>query len=357
MNEKMPAKDESKKGSDSPGRPADDYGLAGGLGTSVGLTAVPGLRVGHATDAQAVTGCTVVLLPSAGAVAGVDVRGAAPGTRETDLLRPEALIERVHAILLTGGSAFGLAAAGGVMGWLEEQGIGHDVGVARVPLVPAAVLFDLAVGDVSVRPDAAMGYAACQAASSQPAAEGSVGAGTGATIGKLLGPAGVMKGGVGTASLRLEGGATVGALVAVNAVGDIYHPETGQKLAGTRQPDGKKLLDTRAWLRRGVAPDPRGNPPGTNTTLAVVATDATLNPADVQRVASMAHNGLARTILPVHTSMDGDTIFALATGGQRASADAVGAAAAQVLAAAVVRAVHRATSLPGIPALADMPVL
>lgn len=329
----------------------EPLGLSGGLGRGGGITQVPGVQVGHAGDDRGGTGCTVVLFPPEGAVTGVDVRGPAPGTRETDLLRPGARVDRIHAILLTGGSAFGLAAAGGVMAYLEEQGIGHYVGVARVPLVPAAVIFDLVVGDPAARPDAAMGYAACQAASAGPVAEGNVGAGTGATIGKLMGMGGIMKGGVGTASLVLDSGVTVGALVVVNALGDVYHPELGVKLAGTRDPETGALLDTRDYVRRGVEPNPRA---GLNTTLAVVATDARLDKAEACRVASMAHNGLARSIMPVHTMMDGDVVFAASTGEKEASPSTVGAAASQVVAAAVVRAVHAAVSLPGIPALRDL---
>ena len=262
------------------------------------ITAIPGLMVGHDTDEQARTGCTVVLTP-AGATASVDVRGAAPGTRETDLLRPENLVQQVHGILLAGGSAFGLAAADGVMRWLRERGHGFDAGVARVPIVPAAVLFDLTEGRNDVWPDADAGYRACQAASDAPVAVGRVGAGTGATVAKLLGPAGAQPGGIGSAVLPLPTGGHVGALVAVNAVGEIYNPATGQKIVAAG----------------ASGPMPQGWPiPGGNTTLAVVATDVQLSKTQCLRVAQMAHDGFARAIRPSHTLYDGDTIFALSTG-------------------------------------------
>lgn len=274
------------------------------------ITDVAGIAVGHYTDARRPTGCSVVIARH-GAVGGVDVRGAAPGTRETDLLAPGNLVERVHAVLLAGGSAFGLAAADGAMRWLEEQGIGLDAHYARVPLVPAAVLFDLPLGDASIRPDAAAGYAACSAASGAPPAQGNVGAGAGAMVGKLFGAARAMKGGIGTASVRV-GGVTMGALVACNALGDVVDPATGRVLAGARTPDGLALLDTRRALLAGHAPRPILA--GTNTTLAVIATDAALTKPQAQRLAQAGHDGLARCINPVHTMSDGDTVFALATG-------------------------------------------
>ena len=315
------------------------------------ITDVPGVRLGHAGDPEALTGCTVVLLDEP-AVAGVDVRGGAPGTRETDLLRPGRLVGRVDAILLTGGSAFGLDAAGGVMRWLEEHGRGFDTGVARVPIVSAAVLFDLAIGRSDVRPDAAMGYAACAAAAAGPPepAEGSVGAGLGATVGKALGMAGAMRGGVGSASQRLPDGVTVGAVVAVNCLGDVYDPDTGERLAGTRDPITGRPVDTAVALqslpRRGwVAP---------NTTIAVVATDAVLDAGGVARLAETAHAGLARVIRPVHTQFDGDTVFAVATGRRAGDLAALTVAAADVLARAVARAVRAATSAGGVPAWRDL---
>jgi len=315
------------------------------------LTDVAGLRVGHHTDARRPTGCTVVLCDG-GAVAGVDVRGAAPGTRETELLSPLNGVERVHAVLLAGGSAFGLDAAGGVMRWLEARGVGVAVGAARVPIVPAAILFDLWVGDGSIRPDAAAGHAACEAASAAPVAEGNVGAGAGATVGKLFGPERAMRGGLGSASLKV-GAITIGALVAVNALGDIVDPTTGRVLAGARAAGGGLLGITDA-LVRGDTPPPM--PAGTATTIAVVATDAVLTKSQANKVAQMAHDGLARCIDPVHTMADGDTVFALATGasGQVADTTLVGALAARVLTAAVLRAVYAATPLGG-PGLPDLP--
>ena len=319
------------------------------------ITDVAGLRVGHFTDPRRPTGCTVILTPE-GAVAGVDVRGAAPGTRETELLSPLNAVERVHAIVLAGGSAFGLDAASGVMRWLDERGFGIEVGPARVPIVPAAILFDLWVGDASIRPDAASGYAACEAASTQPVAEGNVGAGSGATVGKLFGIGRAMRGGIGTASVTV-GGITVGALVAVNAIGDVIDPSTGRVVAGARTPDGAALFGTMQALLRGELPAPLQ--PGMATTLGVVATDAVLTKAQANKMAQMAHDGLARSINPVHTMSDGDTLFALATGrsghsGPSASLTLIGALGAEVVAAAVLRAVRAATRLSG-PGLPDLP--
>ncbi|WP_338664285.1 P1 family peptidase [Pararoseomonas sp. SCSIO 73927] len=311
------------------------------------ITEVPGIRVGHFTEARRPTGCTVILAEE-GAVAGVDVRGAAPGTRETDLLDPANLVERVHAVLLSGGSAFGLDAASGVMRWLEERGIGFAAGPARVPIVPAAVLFDLAVGDHRIRPDAAAGYAACEAASAEAPAEGSVGAGTGATVGKLYGMARAMKGGIGTASVRV-GAITVGAIVAVNAVGDVIDPRTGAVLAGARDAEGRRPIGATEAVLRGELPPPMQA--GMATTIGVVATDATLTKAQCRRLAGAAHDGLARSIDPIHTMSDGDTIFALATGrsGLPGNMMALGAIVPRVMAAAVQRAVRAARAVGGSP--------
>ncbi|HKQ08887.1 MAG TPA: P1 family peptidase [Blastocatellia bacterium] len=295
---------------------------------------VPGLSVGHTHNLAARTGCTVVLCGAEGAVAGVDVRGAAPGTRETDLLAPENLVERVHAILLTGGSVFGLDAACGVVRWLEARDIGFDTGVARVPIVPAAVIFDLAEGDARVRPNAAMGYEACERATSETVEEGRVGAGAGATVGKLLGMAMASAGGIGTASMRVANGATVGAVVVVNAFGDIVDPDGGGIVAGARSRGGG-WLDTQRTLAAGSPASPLSVMQ--NTTLAVVATDAALTKAQARKVAAMAHDGLARAIRPIHTMFDGDTIFALSTGSARADVTTVGAIAAEVVARAVLR--------------------
>lgn len=316
------------------------------------ITDVAGLAVGHFTHPQRATGCTVVLCPQ-GATAGVDVRGGAPGTRETDLLRPENLVDKVHAVLLTGGSAFGLDAAGGVMRWLEEQGHGFAVGAVRVPIVPAAVLFDLWHGDPRIRPDAVAGHAACAAASTAPPAQGSVGAGAGATVGKLFGIERAMKGGIGTASLRVDG-ITVGAIVAVNATGDVCDPQDGELIAGARKSAASHALvrSAEALLRGEV---PARLQAGTATTIGVVATDAALDKAQCNKLASMAHDGLARTIVPAHTPYDGDTLFALATGGMGRGASPVllGALAAEVTARAVLSAVRHAHSVAGMPAARD----
>ncbi|HET9533497.1 MAG TPA: P1 family peptidase [Blastocatellia bacterium] len=321
------------------------------------ITDVAGIKVGHFTDPRRPTGCTVVLVEE-GATAGVDVRGAAPGTRETDLLNPVNTVEQVHAVLLSGGSAFGLDAATGVMRYLEEKNVGYDTSVARVPIVTAAVLFDLWVGDARIRPDAEAGYKACRAAAAQQPAEGNVGAGAGATLGKLFGMDRAMKGGIGTAGIR-AGGFTVGAIVAVNAVGDVLDPHTGNVIAGARTKDGKSLLDTRQAILRGeLAMNAQTGPkPGTSTTIGVVATDAALTKAQAGKVAQMAHDGLARAICPVHTPLDGDTIFALATGKSKKSGSVmlIGALAAEAMAAAIVRAARAAKGLPGLPAAADLP--
>lgn len=318
------------------------------------LTAVRGVKVGHHTLSERPTGCTVVLLER-GAVAGVDVRGSAPGTRETSLLSPVNTVEQVHAIVLAGGSAFGLDAASGVMRYLDERDIGFKLGPINVPIVPAAVLIDLWVGGKpQVRPSADCGYQAARDASSDPVAEGSVGAGAGATIGKLAGVTRAMKGGVGTASLTTADGVTLSALVAVNALGDVIDPATGRVVAGVRTADGKALADARVLLRtegRAFAP-PRA---ADNTTLGVIATNATLSKVQATRVAQVAHDGYARAIWPVHTQADGDTIFVVATGELPGEPDVttIGALAADVMATAIVRAARQATSLPGIPAIAD----
>ncbi len=318
------------------------------------ITNIEGISVGHYTDLAAATGCTVVLCEQ-GAFAGVDVRGAAPGTRETALLNPVCLVERVHAVLLSGGSAFGLDAAAGVMRFLEERGSGFDVGVARVPIVPAAVLFDLTIGRADVRPDAEAGYQACVDARVGPVAEGTVGAGTGATVGKLLGPALATKGGIGTASQEIGKGIVVGAIVAVNALGDVVDPATGQIIAGTRKPDSSGFADSLRLMKSG-----EDQPPGlgaTNTTIGVVATNAYLTKSQATKVAQMAHDGLAMAIRPVHTMSDGDTVFALATGDPSKGAGdvtVIGAVAAEVMARAIVRAVRLATGLGGIPATSEL---
>lgn len=311
--------------------------------TSGAITDVAGIEVGHFTDTRRPTGCSVVIARD-GAVGGVDVRGAAPGTRETDLLGPTNLVDRVHAVLLAGGSAWGLDAATGVVRWLEEQDVGFHVGPARLPLVPAAVLFDLHVGDASIRPDADAGYRACQFASNKAPAQGNVGAGTGATIGKIFGMERAMKGGIGTASVTIDG-VTVGALIACNALGDIIDPDTAQVIAGARTANGKSLLDTRRALLRGTPPKPILA--GSNTTIGVIATDALLTKAQACRLATMGHDGLARSINPVHTMSDGDTLFALGTGraGTSLGMTVLGTMAAEATAMAVARAARAAVAL------------
>lgn len=318
------------------------------------ITAVDGIEVGHATDPVGLTGCTVVLCVQ-GAVGGVEQRGGAPGTRETDLLRPLHRVTEVHGVVLAGGSAFGLAAADGVVRFLEERGVGFDTGVARVPIVPAAILFDLALGDSAARPDSGMGYAACEAAGGGPVPEGTVGAGTGAAVGGILGPEQAMKSGLGSAALSLAGGLTVGALVAVNAFGDVVDPATGEILAGVRAPKTDALVGTLALMGQVIGtPGVRG-PDGRiqNTVIGVVATNARLTKEEANKVAQMAQDGVARTVRPAHTMYDGDTLFALATGEQEADVSLVGACAAEVVAEAVVRAVKTARSAGGLPAYGD----
>lgn len=353
-----------------------------------GLTAVPGILVGHHTLEARPTGCTVIVAER-GAVGGVDVRGGGPGTREIALLRPENLVETVNAVVLAGGSAFGLDAAGGAVRWLEEHGHGYDTRVAKVPIVPAAILFDLTVGDASVRPDAACGYRAAEAASSAGVEEGNVGAGAGATVGKLAGRVRSMKGGLGSEDLRFGDGLVVAALAAVNAVGTVVDPSDGSPVAGVRSEDGSRVLRPEELLLADRRPDhgddaddaegadeaddtgdtddidPFERPsPAESTTLVVVATNAPLTKAQATKVAQMAHDGLARTIVPVHTPFDGDIVFVLATGewtdaeGRPRDVDLLrlGSLAAEVTARAVLRAVRRAEGLPGLglPSASDM---
>jgi L-aminopeptidase/D-esterase-like protein len=304
------------------------------------ITDIPGIRVGHDTNLEAATGCTVILCDPA-AIGGVDVRGGAPATHETDLLRPMHMVEEVHAVVLTGGSAFGLEAVHGVMTYLEERGVGYDAGVARVPIVPAAAIFDLGLGSAKIRPDFAAGYRACEQATTGPVEQGNVGGGTGATVGKTFGPAFMMKGGLGSASVQLPDGTIVAALVVVNALGDIINPQTQQVIAGASNPAGKAFLAAN---------------PFSNTTIAVVATSASLSKDEANKMAQMAHNGIALTIRPAHTMFDGDTIFALALGqhlpdGQDVAAvriSTLGTAAATTLARAIVKAVRAAHDLHGV---------
>ena len=320
-----------------------------------GLTAIPGIKVGHFTLSERLTGCTVVLAEG-GAVGGVDVRGGAPGTRETALLDPVNTVQEVHAVVLSGGSAFGLDAASGVVRYLDERDIGYRVGPNVVPIVVGAILYDLSVGDnPRIRPDADCGYRAASHASTETSAEGNVGAGAGATVGKWGGMARAMKGGRGTASITLDDGLTVAAIVAANAVGDIIDPATGSVIAGVRTEDGRGFADARTLLRSGASNEPQS---GANTTLGVVATNATLTKAEATKVAQMAQDGLARTIYPAHTPGDGDTVFSLAMGtfSGAASLSTIGALAADVMAEAILRAVRAATGIPGIPAASDMTI-
>lgn len=317
---------------------------------SPSITDVPGVLAGHAQDDEALTGCTVILAPE-GAIGAVDVRGGAPGTRETDLLSPVATVNTVHAVALCGGSAFGLAAAAGVMQWLAERGIGFPTGIRPVPIVPAAVIFDLAIGRADRFADAAMGYAACEAAGAT-VGEGCVGVGLGATVGKIRGMQHAMKSGIGMWSERLADGTTVGALAVCNAFGDVYDERNGRLLAGARADDGS-FADAMALLRGAGSASPWSvSAEGQNTTLAVVATDARLTKAEATKMVQMAQDALARTIRPVHTPFDGDTVFVLATG-RRASPGVLllGAIAADVLARAIERSVTQAWSLGGVPGM------
>ena len=322
--------------------------------TGDGLTSVPGIKVGHYTDASAVTGCTVVLC-EAGAVGGVDVRGSAPGTRGTDLLRPTTLVSEVHAVVLSGGSAFGLDAASGVMRFLEEKGVGYEAGPVRVPIVPAAILFDLGIGDHTVRPGPEEGYRACRDATSGPVAEGSVGAGTGATVGGLLGRERAVKGGIGGAAVDLGEGLVVAAIMAVNAVGSVFDPDTGTLIAGPRRDDGTGMIDSLAAV---TSPEyvSGGGLPATNTTIGVVATNATLNKEQANKLADVAHDGLALAVRPAHTMVDGDTIFAVATGGLDRPSDMnrLCAAAVVCVSRAIVSGVTKAEGLGGVPAVSEL---
>jgi L-aminopeptidase/D-esterase-like protein len=320
------------------------------------ITDIPGIRVGHSQDEAALTGCTVILCEG-GAVGGVDQRGGAPGTRETDALHPIHLVNVVHGVVLSGGSAFGLDSASGVVRYLEERGVGFDVRVAKVPIVPAAILFDLGIGQANVRPGPEMGYQACLNASTDPPAEGNVGAGTGATVGKILGMQHAMKSGIGTASLAIGSGIYVGAIAAVNVFGDVIDPGTGEIVAGVRLMHtgplkigkGPYFADTLEVMRSLTGRTMLGFASHEHTAIGAVATNAKLTKEQTNKVAQMAHDGLARTVRPAHTMLDGDTIFALATGERRADVNIVGAFAAQVFAQAVLRAVWTAKPVAGLP--------
>jgi L-aminopeptidase/D-esterase-like protein len=322
-----------------------------------GLTEVHGIKVGHHTLTERPTGCTVILVDGDGVPGGVSQRGGAPGTRETDLLDPMNMVDRVNAIVLSGGSAYGLEAATGTVRWLEERKIGWSVGASGVvPIVPAAILFDLPFGGKpQIRPTADCGYKAAEAASSAPVAEGNIGAGTGATVGKMGGGRS-MKGGLGSAAITLPNGLVVAAIVAVNAVGDIIDPETGRVVAGVRTQDGKSLADVRKLLRSGELGRRAPARAGENTTIGLVATNAKLTKTEINRVALMADDGFARAINPSHTTGDGDTVFALATGRWEGQANPamIGALAAEAMAEAIVRAVSMAETLEGVPSAKEL---
>jgi len=315
------------------------------------LTAVPGIKVGHHTLTARPTGCTVVLI-EAGATAGVDVRGAAPATRDTDLLQPTKMVQQVHGIALSGGSLFGLSSGDGVLRYLEEKNIGIVYGARHIPIVPGASIFDLGVGDATVRPTADCGYRAATAASSSPVVEGSVGAGAGATLGKLQGMERAMKSGVGSASLKMPDGLIVAALVVLNPLGDVIDPASGKVVAGVRTPDGKGFADARVIMRSNT---PRANR-GDNSTIGVVATNARLTKAQASYLAQLTDDGYSRAIWPVHTIVDGDTVFAVATGSLPGEPDLIrlGALAADVMSTAVLRAATQATGLPNLPAVRDL---
>lgn len=325
------------------------------------ITDVEGITVGHAQDKEALTGCTVILCEE-GAIAGVDQRGGAPGTREIDALRPLHLVNKAHAVVLAGGSAYGLDAASGVMRYLEEKGVGFDTGVAKVPIVPAAILFDLGLGNPNIRPNAEMGYQACLSASSQHPLEGNAGAGTGASVGKILGMSQAMKAGIGTASTNIGGGVIVGAIIAINALGDVINPDTNTIIAGARTKQigpiklGKENLfaDTMNVLKSLVGRTALGFASRGNTVIGVVATNAKLTKEEATKVAQMAQNGLARTIRPANTMLDGDTIFCLATGRKRADVNIVGAFAADAVAKAILRAVLLAEPAGGLPSVSSL---
>ncbi|WP_155592988.1 P1 family peptidase [Lysinibacillus cavernae] len=308
------------------------------------ITDVPGVKVGHLENREGITGCTALLVEN-GAVCGVDVRGSAPGTRETDALDPINEIDRIHGICLSGGSAYGLDAASGVMQFLEEQGFGVDAGIVKIPIVPSAVLFDLFIGDPKARPTAQMGYEAAKAARVGPFPNGNVGAGYGATVGKLAGPHFAMKGGLGSASLAGKGGLVAGALVAVNAVGDVKDPHTREILAGARDSDSDQWVDCCAYLEKHEQSEALA---GTNTTIGVVAVNAKLTKAEAKKIAQLTQNALARTIYPVHTMLDGDTIFVLGTGNQTYALDYLGHLATKVMEEAILAGVKAAEKLADV---------
>lgn len=310
------------------------------------MTDVPGVRVGNYTDREGMTGCTVILCGQ-GAVAGVDVSGSAPGARETDVLRPGNLVDKAHAVLLSGGSAFGLDAAGGVMTYLEERGIGHQTAAGKVPIVPAAVIYDLVVGSPRARPGGDDGYQACLAATDGEVPEGCVGAGTGAAVGKILGMERATKSGLGTASQQIGDGVIVAAVVVENAFGDVIHPKTGEIIAGPRRSNGEGFLSTSELLKGGQF---KGTGLLSNTTIGVVATNARLDKAQANKLAKMATGGIARTVDPYLTMFDGDAIFALSLGEKECDLTLLGLVAAEVVSAAIVRAIIKSETMAGISA-------
>jgi L-aminopeptidase/D-esterase-like protein len=312
-----------------------------------GLTDIPGIRVGHVSDFGAITGCTAILCEQ-GAVAGVDIRGSATGTEEIATLDPGHVTDRIHGVLLAGGSAFGLEAASGVRRYLERRGVGYPTGAAKVPIVPAAILYDLGIGRADVRPSVAMGEAAASAATTEAVVEGCVGAGTGATVGKIMGIKQAMKAGIGSYTVTLPEGILVSSLVAVNAVGDVKDPASGKIVAGARRsPESREFVDAVEQIKRGV----RGGRALRNTTLAVVATNARLTKVQATKFAQMAGLGMARTIFPVNTMNDGDIVFGLSLGDRPADVNMLGVAASEAVAQAILRAVRLARTLGGVPGL------
>ncbi len=307
------------------------------------ITDISGIKVGHSQSEAGMTGCTAVICEK-GATGGVDVRGSAPGTRETDLLKPENLVDRIHAVVLSGGSAFGLEAASGVMNYLEENNVGFDTGTTKVPIVASAVIFDLNIGDSRIRPDLKMGYNAAKSATSEERRQGNIGCGMGATVGKILGPAHAMKSGLGSATVR-AGDLVVSAIVAVNSFGDIFDYETGKQLAGVYDYEKNEMLNTYSIMKEQLKPV---GFPMRNTTIAVVATNAILTKAGANKVASMAHNGFARSINPVHTMYDGDTIFAMATNEIHGDVSMTGTMAGEAISRAIKNAITSAKPCCGL---------
>lgn len=320
------------------------------------ITDVPGVLVGHEQNDEALTGCTVIICEE-GATGGVDQRGGASGTRETDALRPMHLVNHVHAVMLAGGSAFGLDAATGAMKYLEEKGIGFDTQVAKVPIVASAILYDLAIGRSDIRPNAEMGYQACMKASSQPPKQGNYGAGTGATVGKILGMDQAMKSGIGTASVEIGNGIIIGAIVAVNAFGDVVDPKNGEIIAGVRAilstttDDSSRIVFANTLnVMKGIVNQPFSNiSANQNTVIGTVATNAMLTKEEANKVAQMAQNGLALTIRPTHTMLDGDTIFVMATNKFKVDVNVIGAFAVQVVAAAIINGIKYTKPINGFP--------